>query len=425
MKVELKTKSNIAPLLFELQKIKKLVGDKNENGGLTVRFRGSKVCFTDVFKYEKIVSILKSLLKFNVIISSFSKKQIIQNSLNTVALNNIENSEEFLKIVNFEFKNYYKGKPEVQYYLLCSLSVTELPFDSTKINDSIITFTGPNYPDKFIESRSRLYQKRYNESEENKSLKLIVSVKERDFQDAFEKALGDLEVFRALLCLQTLDWRFPIHTKPINQVLYGGLFTLHHENGENVDDNFYWYDPNHESARLFDINKINMELLKKQTEFLILKLNSCLPKHSKTIKSVLNQYVSAYDQVNKDSCFLKAWTALENLLDTHRYDMLINRCVITYKNPDFSKVELESLKTCRNELVHEVNLDNGDRPEILTNCYIIHNFIFRQISLNLQYAGKIQSMSEYADYLDYLSNRKDIDELENKYMKFKDEVSNG
>jgi hypothetical protein len=424
MKVEFKKNhsknADISLLLKELQKIKRLSkdGKVQHEAGFNIRFKSKDVSFIDSSRYNTINSILvKSIIEFNGTISDFSKDQIVKHSLNVIAINNITSEKEALKVLNNQCKDYYKGKRKSSFNLLATLSIDKLPFSILTINEGTVSICD-EFNAKFQSSRSSQFTKHYNKTEDSNWTKVLITVEDRDFQDAFQKAYNCLEVLRALLCLQIRSWRFPLTTKSINQVLIGDFLTLHKENGECCDDNFYWYETIKRKVDLYNTEKGELDLLNTQTVRLIDKLNNCNPSHNKTLTNVLCQYVSAYDLVNKESCFLKGWTVLENLLNSHQNETIVKRCVTGYGNPDFLRLQIEALKNYRNELVHEVksNTDNGS--EILNYCYILLNFLIHQISFNLNYSGKISSISEYAEYLDYLNNKEIQMKLDDKFKDF-------
>lgn len=278
---------------------------------------------------------------------------------------------------------------------------------------------GKSFPDLFKDHRFDFINAKFSDSiKENADfLKVVITVTERDAYDAFEKAFKSLEVLRSLLCLQTTSYRTPIYKQSINEILLGDIFTMHSENGEIFDEYIYWYETQDRSVKIYKADKETLELLKRQTISLLSNIDSCKPSHKNALIDILNQYVSAYDSVNKTSCFLKGWTVLENLLNTHKNDELVRRCVAGYLTPELPKLQIDALKIYRNELVHELN-GNSEDSETLTFCYILHNFLLSQISYHLNRSGQVQSVQHYSEYLDFLSEKKNIKVKEEKFKDF-------
>jgi hypothetical protein len=264
MNVKLKKDFNLDVLLVEIHKIKKLSTDNDKaNGGILISFKSSEVYFIDSIIYNKIVGILMSVLGFNTQISEFSKGQIIRHSINDVAINNINNDKLFIKCLNQQYNNYYIGKQQKGFNLLCSLSVDRLPFDTFNVGESELLFPGNVFPPEFVEFREKQYLNHYEKKEETEFLKIVIRVKERDFQDALEKTYGYLEVLRAFITLQinSSTWSFSLTNKSINEILIGDFLTLHHDDGTLADDFFYWFESNSRKLTTYKIdNEESMSL---------------------------------------------------------------------------------------------------------------------------------------------------------------------
>ena len=423
-KNDFNSKIDISELLSAIHKIKRLPDDgKNKyEYGFNISFKNNEVSFADSIKYDKINSmLLKSIIDFNSNISNFSKDQIIKHTLNAVALNNITNPDDFLKEIQSQYKSYYKEKrANKSFNLLATLSLDKPPFSSIKFNDATLNFYD-EFPEQYIKARSEQFTRHYDKKEESNFLKVVVTVKDRDFQDAFNKALANLEILRALLCLQTTSWRFPLTTSPINQILLGNFLTLHNSDGHYCNKDFYWFEPIKKKNRIYNFDEEDLQFIGKQTKELVGKFENCQPKHKQTISNALNQYVNAFDLVNKESCFLKGWATLENLLNTHKNDELVKRCITGYEKTEFLLLEIESLKTYRNEIVHELKVGNNDDSELLSYCFILLKFIRHQVSFNLNLSGKVKSIAEYADYVDYYTDKEKLKEKAEKYKHFVNE----
>lgn len=422
MKIKFKkdTENNVETLLAQLHKFKTLFNSDIKSDELMFSSDRNKVSFS-AGEYKTITSLLfKSIIQFDVSISEFSKKHILKTVINRVAIENISLSKDFLKLLNDEYDNYYRSKKTTKFYLLTTLSVESLPFTELKLNDKVTISFHDQFPEKFQTSRATLYDKINSKTEGNEWLKVVISIQERDYRDAFEKAYFELETLRALLCLQTISHTiYSSIPSTINKIMLGDFCTMHNDEGNCCNENVYWYELIERNIDLFKIQKEDFENIGKSTKNWLEQLHQCKPSHSKTIKTALNQYVSAFDLVNKESCFLKAWTVLENLLDSHQYDQIVKRCTIGYKNPEYPKLGIELLKTFRNELVHEVKSSNVDDSEILEYCYILEKFIYQHFIGNLSYAGKFASISDYAKYLDYLVDKEKLTKLDEEFKKYK------
>ena len=300
-------------------------------------------------------SILESHITFPENISNISKKSIITKTIKKVAIRGFDENL-FKKILEDELRNHFR-KREQNFYLLTSLSIDFLPFRKIKINNSEILIKGKSYPKEFTKNRNELLKKQF-ENEDNKNhLKVMVRTRGKNNTDTFKESLKDLDVFRALLNL-TLNppFRlvFGIDDKPINVVSLGKFLTLHFDNGETVDKTSYWFEPNF-IDKTYHLKDDVKPYLKNTINWYLKRINLLDKRINHSICYALGLYVNAFDEKDKQSCFLKSWTALENLLSCRHNDTIIKRCLTVYVDDSkpFQKQILEGIKNYRNEFVHE------------------------------------------------------------------------
>ena len=374
---------------------------------------GNQIKF-DAFAYEELQWIFISVIDFGSIYSAETRRSILGKAFRKIGLNEKYDEQNFFEILNKEIIEHNK-KEEKQYYFLASLSIKKIPIRKTKIGSCVITVTGKNYPKKFVKHRKKIHEDHDLNAENSDYLKVVVSIKAKSFLDAYEEANKSFEVFRGMLCLVTssnLELRFGSGaTKPINKVRMGKYSSLHLENGENANINYLWFDSSYVEAKVFTLNEEEQETLKKSLKWFIKLFNQCKINHQVGIAKALNIYVGAYDESNKHICFLKAWTALETILNTDNNDLLIKRCLSMYHEDHklYKKQILESLRGFRNELVHEG--DNALDPSV--SCYMVQNTIYDMIvRFNLRYAGFFENIDESVLFLDNYSP--DLKELEKR-----------
>lgn len=359
------------------------------------RIFDSKKKTFEAFRYNEIKYIILSHLKSSGNISLQGKEIFIQSFLNR-----LQNDE--ISVYNFskyfeEAKKEYFSQKEQDYTLLTSLSLDYLPFRKIKINNSIIKITGKKYPRKFENSRQRLLKKSREKPLLNDFIKVTVQTKGKNFFDAYEQAYSDLNVFRAILCLNlNSNTEIPLsnhHHRAINKVKFGQFHTLHLSvSGETFNDTNYWFESNLPNIITY-FEKDKKEHLKKNINSWIKRYEFCHTSHKNKLTKVMNLYVDAFDEKDKQTCFLKAWTALENLLGTDNNILVIKRCLGIFKENDrpFQKQILSGLRIQRNLIVHE----NNNRIDSLVNCYHIQRFIQGLLRFNnLRYFRIIKNNEE-------------------------------
>lgn len=120
----------------------------------------------------------------------------------------------------------------------------------------------------------------------------------------------------------------------------------------------------------------------------------------------MNVYATAFDEVDKNLCFLKAWIVLEILLNTDKNDKLINRIVSIYHDDskEFIRQDLECLREFRNSFVH--NGINYTNP--LVACYRLQRYIRAIVNYHLRFTSQFSSMIESLTFLDTYGMKQDI-----------------
>lgn len=363
----------------------------------------------EAFKFNEIKYILLSHLKFENNLNLNSKESIISSVL--FGFKEKEFTEKnFIELFDKKIKEYFKKK-EIEYTILTSLSIDYLPYRRLIINNSEINIVGKMFPKKYRSSREKLYGKHFKTSENDNFLKVMVRIKGKNYQDAFEKGIYDLNIFRSILCLNLNSFtEIPLSSfsnRPINKIRFGQFFSLHHSSGIAINEVSYWYDNDFLNILThFDKEKKHY---KKVFKWWLNKYKVSQKSHKNKLGDVLNLYVKAFDEIDKQTCFLKGWLTLENLLGTHDNKTIIRRCVSIYSDElkEYQKQILEGLRLRRNQIVHEGN----DRINSIVNCYHIQKYIYNLIKLNnLKNTKIIKNNEDALKLLDYRS--KDVSSIE-------------
>lgn len=352
----------------------------------------------ELFRYNEIKYVLLSHLDTTKNISRIGREQIIESFLNRFRKEPI-NEQNFEYFFQQAKKNYFNRR-EVDYTLITSLSITNLPYRVIRINNSVIRIHGKNFPKNFAKNRKLILSRSGNEEVKNKFVKISVQLKGKSFYDAFEEAYFDLNIFRAILCLNMNSYSevpvaHDIH-RAINKVKFGEFHTLHPTDlGKDIDDDSYWFETN------IDKNSVVFPNEKKRNiNYWLRNFNNCSQEHKKKLGDVFNLYVNAFDEKDKQACFLKSWVALEALLGTYENKLIVKRCCSIFKKEDreFQNEILKGLKIQRNRIVHE----NEDRINSIVNCYHIQRYIKSIIFYNnLKYSKIINNNDEALKLLDY------------------------
>ena len=386
MKIKYSDTINLKLLLNEIQ--------------LITTIKENKVSF-EAFKIFELENILESHITLSEKISNISKHSIIQKAIRKVAIKGFDENM-FKEILDKELKNHFRKK-EQNFYLLSSLSIDSLPFRKIRINNSEITTKGKSYPKAFNESRNKLLKRKFLNENKTNYLKIIVKTKGKNHIDTFEESLKNLDVLRAILNLtlnSPLKITFGLDEKPLNQIRLGEYSTMHFENGETINDNNYWYESNF-YEKIYHLKDDIKVYLKKTINWHLKRINLSHKNFNQSICYGLGLYVKAFDEPDKQSCFLKSWTALENLLSTHTNDIIIKRCLVVYhkESRPLQRLILEAIRNYRNESVHEgIEALNHN---ISFYCHQVQKNIVYLLRYNhLRFYNSFKSIEEANEFLD-------------------------
>jgi len=400
-RIKYPNRQNIGILLDRLEPITTV----NSDGSL--RFSSLEI--------ENLEWLLLSIFEFGDSLSIHSKRRILHNTIKQLSLISDFSEDSFLHHLDLQIQAHNKSKTQ-SFILLTTLSIGNLPFRKIKIGEGIIRVHGKSFPSKFRKSRKEVLSNYPPKKDNTKYCSVSVEVLAKESMDAYEKAFLYLEVFRSLLCL-VLNSKFEIRytdteLKPINKVRQGKYTTLHNESGKSFNDKLHWYVPNYIEAEVLQLDSELRKAVNSVVRRHIVQFNKCNKGHQSTIGKALINYGGAFDERNKHIAFLRAWTVLETLTHTDQNDLLIKRCIALHSedNKPYQKQSLESLRTFRNEYVHEG--DNGLDP--LFACFqvqlTIYNLIIR---FNLKYSGFFNCIEESVLFLDnYCSDIKELEKRE-------------
>lgn len=371
----------------------------------------------DAFKYNEIKYLILSHLHAPKNISQAGMEMFTATFLRRFHHEEI-NEENFNRLFKETKKEYFDQK-EISYTLITSISVNYLPFRKIKINNSLIRITGKNFPKKFVKSRRELLIRNRKKEEDNKFIKVSIETKGKNYLDAFEQAYFDFNIFRAMLCFSLNSFTEISlsngNSKAINKIQFGEFHTLHlSETGETIKGGEYWFETSLKE-RITRFPTEDIEVRKKAIESWLNRFNKCQREHKNKLGEVLNLYVDAFDETNKQTCFLKGWITLECLLGTFDNELIIKRCVSIFKEKDreYQRQILNGLRKTRNLIVHE----NDNRINSLVNCYHVQRYI-RGILMynNLKYWKVIKNQEEALKLLDYRLQSNKVLESETKVI---------
>ena len=386
VKIKFEKSQNLKVVFDRLKKISKI--DEDE-----------KITYTDAFELAHIEWIVHSLIDFGVSLSNSSQKKIIRKAFRQMVINEDFSNKFLLDNLNKALK-IHKSSRLKEYQLLATISIKNLPFRKINIGNSIVIIHGKEFPKSHASQRIKSLKRHMFELDEIDYTKVSILHKSNNFEDAFKECIDVFEIFRSFLCLllnKSLQIRYGDRfSKPINLIGSSEVFTLHELNGSCIDERQYWYTPRYRRTDVLIVENDLKNSLKTSLKSYVNSFNKCMPKHRTTIQKALEIYVTAFDENDKHLCFLKAWTALEILMNTDQNDKVIKRILAMFMSKTFIKQELECLRIYRNEFVHS----GKNELDPLFACYRLQTYIRKTIDFNFKYSGFFNNIEESVFFLD-------------------------
>lgn len=370
-----------------------------------------RVSYTgNYFEYK---SVLKSMIEF--VRCNLLSPDTLESCFNA-ALDNYtklalttknQGEAEFIEQVNEQIKKHLRH-PTIEFHIVTALSISgALPVKKLVIDKATITLHPSGIPRKY-KSRNEFndrWSKSFTHTPEHYA-GAVVSVRARNYSDAFHTALDALDFVRGVLCFYSVPGMsislMGRRTGPINLIRLGGMHTVHKSDGALATDQ-YWYEVDERPEKTFTFSTEKQKGLGSSIRKIIKRINSI--SGGERIREGIIRYTRALDEKDSDYAIIKLWGALESTVNENdNSDIIIRRCSYLYSDHELVRQILETSKLYRNRNVHA----GVSSPEADQICYQIHR-IFK--SLILFYVGnkEFKSLKEANTFLDSPLMDGDID----------------
>lgn len=387
IKIKSEKRQNIQVILDKLKDV-----DTYENGGIS---------FHGAFEFTHLKWMLLSIIDFGVNLAPSSKDKIASSSLLEIKKNSYYDIDSLKSVLNTNFSEHMKQSKR-EYFLLGTISATNLPIRKIKYDNSIIVINKKNFGPLFAQKRKTFLQRNQMNPDLEEFSKITVRLESKNLQDAYLEGIEKFEVLRSFLCLivnKGNEIRYGNNDfKPINLISSGEVFTLHYNDGANVDPHLCWVADNYKTNPSISLNEVKIQNVKSKIPSIYKKLNAANAKTRILIQKALNVYVTAFDENDKYICLLKAWTVLEILFRSENYDELIKRITSIFHRDDqaFVKQDLQCLREYRNEFVHSGSRNHNP----LVACYRLQKYIRVAINYHLRFTPKFENIGQSLEFLD-------------------------
>lgn len=358
------------------------------------------------FSYQGYMATLYSMFNFPDNFSIGRSQGLLNTAISTVAkegkITEKKVEETFQVLINKELECQ-----EEVFTVLASISIAQ-PLSSKKISvrSSKVEFFDKKYPRKY---KSRNESDRYIdrvglalELDQDNYYKVVVTTKAKEKHKAVSQCLENLDLLRAIWSLDANSTMeiFGSNWRPINKIRLGSIHTIHNENGQNIDPEIFWYEPNFVETKLFETEEIKDKIFIKNTRTVLRRLKQS--KYSEKIENALIRYVRAFDEKDHNVALLQIWGALESLTadEGSNKSKVPQRCAYLYDEYEYHKQTLESIKEYRNKSVHAG--DQNDQAR--TYCYQLQSYFGQLVYFHLKNFKDFNSLEEANSFLDLSAN---------------------
>jgi hypothetical protein len=251
-------------------------------------------------------------------------------------------------------------KPAVDYVLLTTLSVQQLPTRRVQVDHCTITALlkrGGRYllPDALKVGPDHSPTAKHLTSTKYRTIKIRTTG--RSVFEATDRALDGVNFLRGLWTLFATfgSWRKQLggmpKRAPIGVIHTGPIHTLHHLNGKPAAD-IYWYEPDYIEDRPLFTPKNGWRTIEKNRRWSMRRTK--LYAYRRDLQELIVKYAIALDNADLNVAFLQMWSMLEKITDTERtsYDETIRRATWASQDRDTARELLEHLRFRRNQYVH-------------------------------------------------------------------------
>ncbi len=323
------------------------------------------------FEKHEVDSVILTMLDFDGNYSHSTIRKIFYEAQGTFAKGEVFTKDSFLQELNAAFVRHGRQKEKI-YVMVTSISLLGgFPIKLISSGNAIIKTHSSGLPKKFS-TRGKHKWNNELEASPKSYCSITVTLKSKDRMDAFHAAIHELDYVRGVFSLLTNPVsEFNFGTPKIgslNRIILGGLHSLHHNDGELVDENLYWHERNYRVIKPTNIK--SRDAMAKIARTIFRKVG--LHGSASVIKSAIVRYVRAFDEHDKNIVILKLWAALESMVSPfeNNAESIVRRCSFMFADRPYYAQILEHLREYRNRNVH-----TGQEIDILDyHCYQLQVF---------------------------------------------------
>lgn len=338
--------------------------------------------------------------------TEMDRSSIIYNSVFAVGHLKEMTPDALIAELNKRERDFWR-QDERRFVLTTSISVRPInPLANASVSGHRITF-GKYLPKRFAMEHVKVTERGrrdiFGEPPDLWSIvkgysPVRVSVRARSDHEAYEKAIGTLDLLRGIwnLRLNSSARSTSGKRKPVNVLQLGPLHSLHQPNGKLATDR-YWYDENYVEP-LKSLNLSNKLESLYRFEKTILKYLS-KSQYREALEDAIRRYTRVLDSREWNSAFVQMWSLLEYLTATSEdpNKVTMRRALFLWhrNEREFHRQVLKHLMTYRNRTVHA----GYTSEDIETLLYQLKRYVERCLLFHIFSAPDFPSIDKAAEFM--------------------------
>lgn len=357
-------------------------------------------------EYYELEPLLHSAIDYGVELSFEVKKKMRDSAIKSCLSKGGVTRDRFINELS-RYISLYMGEAQQQFVLVTSLSVAD------GLNVRKFEFGGAVL--RLYKRLPKIYCSRfaYNDAWAGVSngreplpsgySVVVISVSARHYHDALEIAFKNLSFLRGVLGLSInpggqIALFGSGNKQGLNKVMLGGLHSLHYASGELVDKHNFWYESGYESVPPVTIADDKAGWVNQEVARLLRKIKRAPSSDCETLASAISRYAAAMDESDRSYIIIRLWGALEMLVLGGKQDasLMIKRCSGIFKEGEYVRETLESIRRYRNANVHQ----GFEEPQLDSYCYNLHRIFRHMVWFYINSIGKERSISDVNYFLD-------------------------
>lgn len=358
----------------------------------------------EAWTHSESMVLLSTMVSVSSEIPDRIKRRLISDATFQVGKRNALTPERILSAIG-RLEGDYLSKTKTRYRLITEISLARTQSLKRRSFDGSVLTTKPVHARTVQWARAKVLPSANNAIHAKAPSQysgVSVTVQARAIEEAFEKAIGRLDVIRAIWNLalnRRHGWRMSMGPrKPVNALILAPIHTLHTPDGRLATE-AWWYEPLYQGPVRTLNNARDIEALERYTD----RVKDRIKKlgYAAEINDALVRYVRALDVRNWEDAFLRLWSVLETLTATTSQKATVRRASFLFHDREYAQELVSHLKEYRNRAVHA----GGETADIEALMFQLKRLIETLLEFHIAAGSTFKSLQDAGELMELPHNR--------------------